>query len=160
MAKNHAFNDFPAARAAALLTLTACMALTGCGQSVWNWVPGIYRVDIQQGNAVTEEMVSQLQPGMTKRQVAYIMGTPLIQDPYHPERWDYTYTLEAGGEAREASHLSLYFSKDQLAGIEGDFRPSDEPVIATAPHSSIVVPRRELDTSWWGHIRRWFTPAQ
>lgn len=138
-----------------LLVLAACAALSGCAQEVWNWLPGIYRVDIQQGNAITEEMVSQLQPGMSKRQVAYFMGTPLIQDSFHKDRWDYIYTIDQHGQPHNTSRITLYFEKDQLTGVDGDFRPSDEPVIVSAPHSSVVVPPRELDDTWWGHIRRW-----
>ncbi|WP_162232247.1 outer membrane protein assembly factor BamE [Methylogaea oryzae] len=132
------------------------MVLSGCTQSAWSWVPGVYRIDIQQGNAVTDVMVSQLQPGMTKRQVAYVMGTPLIQDAFHKDRWDYIYTMAVGGEEREGRRITLYFDKDLLAGVDGDFRPSDEPVIVTAPHSSVVVPPRELDHSLWGYLRRSF----
>lgn len=143
------------AKNSALLLLAAAIALSGCTQGAWNWVPGIYRIDIQQGNAVTDAMVSQLQPGMSKRQVAYVMGTPLIQDAFHKDRWDYLYTLSTEGEERESRRITLYFDKDQLAGVDGDFRPSDEPVIVTAPHSSILVPHRELDDTWWGHMRRW-----
>lgn len=138
-----------------LLAVLACAALSGCSAGAWGWLPGIYRIDIQQGNAVTQEMVSQLQPGATKRQVAYIMGTPLIQDAFHKDRWDYVFTNEPSGEERSAKRLTLYFEKDQLAGVEGDFRPSDEAVMPTGKHSSIVVPPRDLDTTWWGQFTRW-----
>jgi outer membrane protein assembly factor BamE len=142
-------------KARVLLLSAACAALSGCAGDLWSWVPGIYRVDIQQGNAVTETMVSQLQPGMSKRQIVYFMGTPLIQDAFHQNRWDYLYTAETDGEAQASQRITLYFEKDQLVGIDGDFRPSDEPVIVTPPHSSIVVPPRDLDDTWWGQLRRW-----
>lgn len=144
------------AKTRVLPLLAVCAALSGCSLDPWGWLPGIYRVDIQQGNAITDAMVSQLQPGMSKRQIAYLMGTPLIQDAFHQERWDYIYTVEPGGQERTSKRVTLYFEKDQLVGIDGDFRPSDEPVIVTAPHSSVVVPPRDLDDTWWGHIRRWF----
>lgn len=53
-----------------------------------------YRPDIQQGNILTKEMVQQLKPGMTRRQVRYVLGTPLLNDPFHQERWDYPYYLK------------------------------------------------------------------
>lgn len=138
-----------------LLAAAVCIAISGCSLASFDWLPGVYRIDIQQGNAVTAEMASQLQPGMSKRQVAYIMGTPLIQDAFHKDRWDYVYTVEPSGEPRSAKRITLFFDKDLLAGVEGDFRPSDEPVIVTAKHTIFVVPPRELDDSWWGQFSRW-----
>lgn len=138
-----------------ILLAAACAVLSGCTQGLWDWVPGIYRINIQQGNAITQEMVSQLQPGMSKRQVAYVMGTPLIQDAFHKNRWDYIYTLEANGEPRSIKRFALYFDKDHLAGVEGDFRPSNTPPPPTDNHSSVVLPPRELDDSWWGRLNQW-----
>lgn len=143
------------AKSRIFLAVAASAALSGCAAGTWGWLPGIYRIDIQQGNAVTQEMVSQLQPGTTKRQVAYILGTPLIQDAFHKDRWDYVFTNQPSGEDRSAKRLTLYFDKDRLVGVEGDFRPSDEVVIPAGKHTSIVVPPRELDDTWWGQFTRW-----
>ena len=65
--------------------------LIGCGSNIG--FPGVYRINVEQGNVVTEEMVDQLRPGLNRRQVRYIMGTPLIEDSFHEDRWDYRYTL-------------------------------------------------------------------
>jgi outer membrane protein assembly factor BamE len=83
-----------------------------------------YRIDIQQGNFVTQEMVSQLQPGMSKEQVRFILGTPLLNDVFHPERWDYVYYLERRGQAREHRRLAVFFQDGKLARLDGDVLPA------------------------------------
>lgn len=100
-----------------ILLCTATLGLVGCG------FPGVYRIDVQQGNVVTQEMVDQLRPGMTTRQVRFIMGTPLIQDTFAPDRWDYLYSLQAGHRARTQERISLTFENDLLVGLSGDFTP-------------------------------------
>jgi outer membrane protein assembly factor BamE len=80
-----------------------------------------YRMDVQQGNVVTQEMVNQLRPGMTKSQVRFVLGTPLVTDPFHPDRWDYFYSMLRGrGENPERRHLTVIFRNDRLVRIEGD----------------------------------------
>jgi len=86
--------------------------------------PGVYKIDIQQGNVITQEMVDQLQPGMTKRQVQFVIGTPLIQDTFNQNRWDYIYSFQPGGEIRQQESITLYFEDDQLSYFVGDFTPS------------------------------------
>ena len=86
--------------------------------------PGIYKIDIEQGNIVTQKMVDQLQPGMTKSQVRYIMGTPLLKDTFHPNRWDYVHTMQRDGEKRTEKRLTLYFKDGKLAYFTGDFLPT------------------------------------
>ena len=86
-------------------------------------VPGIYRADIHQGNIIEQEMVNQLKPGMNKRQVRHIMGTPLLVDTFHQERWDYFYSLKQGGETQERKRISLFFTGEKLARLEGDLVP-------------------------------------
>lgn len=102
-------------------------ALAGCS------FPGVYKIDIQQGNVVTQDMIDQLKPGMTRRQVRFIMGNPLIVDTFHPNRWDYLYSIQPGGGQRQQERMSLYFSdSDQLVGLNGDFMPGvsrDESIL-------------------------------
>ena len=74
-----------------------------------------YRIDIQQGNYITQEMVSQLKPGMSKEQVRYVLGTPLVTDIFHAERWDYVYWREAPSGKRESR---------KLARLDGDVAPA------------------------------------
>lgn len=79
-----------------------------------------YKVDIPQGNIVTQEMVAKLKPGMTKSQVRFIMGTPLITDAFHANRWDYVYRNQKAGKLIEERKLALFFDQDVLARVEGD----------------------------------------
>ncbi len=100
-----------------ILLCLSVLGLAGCS------FPGVYKIDVQQGNVVTQEMVNQLRPGMTTRQVRFIMGTPLIQDTFHPERWDYLYSMKAGHQEREQERVILTFENDVLVGLGGDFVP-------------------------------------
>ena len=100
------------------LSLTGLFALAGCS------FPGVYKIDIQQGNVVTQDMIDQLRPGMTRRQVRFIMGNPLITDTFHADRWDYLYSIQPGGGQRLQERVSLVFDgSDQLVGLAGDFMP-------------------------------------
>ena len=92
-----------------LLPLTlALVLLSGCSGSLS--FLSAYRINIEQGNIVTPEMIEQLQPGMTRRQVRFVMGTPLIEDTFNTDRWDYRYFLRNGNKTlRKAS--CRYFLK-------------------------------------------------
>lgn len=121
-----------------VLGFTAVLALAGCS------VPGVYKLDIQQGNVITQDMVDQLRPGMTAQQVRFIMGTPLISDTFNPQRWDYLYSLEPGRQQRRQERLTLLFDEQgRLSGLQGDFRPGvskDEEILgenSTAPDSQL-----------------------
>jgi outer membrane protein assembly factor BamE len=95
--------------------------LAGCG----SWSNPIdklspYRIDVQQGNAVTQEMLDKLRPGMTPSQVRFILGTPLLQDPFHPNRWDYVHHDLKAGKLIEQRRITVVFEDNKLKGIEGD----------------------------------------
>ncbi|MDB5864927.1 MAG: SmpA/OmlA [Betaproteobacteria bacterium] len=101
-----------------LLLVTAC-----------SWVPAIpgitpYKMDIQQGNIVTQDMVAKLKPGMTKSQVRFALGTPLVIDPFHNDRWDYVYVQQKRGRVTEERRIVVLFSDDKLLRIEGDVLPA------------------------------------
>ena len=96
--------------------------LIGCGSNIG--FPGVYRINVEQGNVVTEEMVDQLRPGLNRRQVRYIMGTPLIEDSFHEDRWDYRYTLRNGNETLTETQLTLWFEGDELVRVEGSDAPN------------------------------------
>jgi outer membrane protein assembly factor BamE len=100
-------------------------------------IPGVYRIDIEQGNQITAKMVDRLQTGMTERQVRYALGSPLMIDTFHPERWDYLYQMKRGNGDFEQRHITVYFSEGKLAQIEGEI-PSD-PADAEADHAETVV---------------------
>ncbi len=100
--------------------------LIGCGSNFG--FPGVYRINVEQGNVVTEEMVEQLRPGLNRRQVRYIMGTPLIEDSFHEDRWDYRYLLRNGNELLSETQLTLWFEGDELVRVEGADAPNwDDP---------------------------------
>ena len=111
--------------------------MTGCNYS---WIPFTFRPDIHQGNVITQEMVDQLKPGMSQRQVAYVMGAPLLVDPFHDERWDYLYSNQPGNEVRVQKNVTLIFKHDQLVQLQGDFRPGTLPSIEMKKDSSIQIP--------------------
>ncbi len=87
--------------------------------------PGVYKISIPQGNIITQDMVDQLRPGMSKRQVIFVMGTPLVRDPFHQDRWDYIYSFQPGGGVRGQEKITVYFADDQLVRFEGDFVPTE-----------------------------------
>lgn len=103
-----------------------CIALlaSGCGGSSGVPILSPYRIDIQQGNAVTKQMVAKLKPGMTRSQVRFALGTPLVVDPFRTDRWDYVYYYETPGAPREYRHIVVVFKGDRLERIEGDVVPS------------------------------------
>ena len=93
----------------------------------------VYRVDVPQGNLVEKQMVESLKPGMTKRQVALIMGTPSIQDPFHVSRWDYAASYQKRGGTMEVKNLTLTFDDNVLAKIEGNyFDKRDQELVEAA----------------------------
>ena len=101
-----------------LLVALAITCLTACGAVGF---PGVYRIDVEQGNIVTQDMVEQLQPGMSKRQVRFILGTPLIEDTFNRDRWDYVYNNRNGLEVLSESTLTVVFECDTLVDVQGDF---------------------------------------
>jgi outer membrane protein assembly factor BamE len=88
--------------------------------------PGVYKVPVQQGNIITQDMIDQLRPGMTRRQVIFVMGTPMVRDPFHQDRWDYVYNYQPGGGTRGQEMVTIYFEDDVLTQITGDFKPGQE----------------------------------
>jgi outer membrane protein assembly factor BamE len=96
------------------------LLLTACG-SLSNQLAALqpYKADIQQGNAVTSDMAAKLKPGMTQAQVRFLLGTPLVTDPFHPNRWDYFYRATQGGFLTAQQRLTVVFENDKLAKVEG-----------------------------------------
>jgi outer membrane protein assembly factor BamE len=87
----------------------------------------IHKIDIQQGNVITQEMLEKLKIGMDKPQVSRLLGTPLIEDPFRKGRWDYVYSFVAGdtGE-KQSSHITLHFDGERLATIDVNEAPPAE----------------------------------
>ena len=85
-----------------------------------------YKIDIQQGNIVPQESVEKLKVGMSRNEVKNLLGTPLVSDIYHADRWDYVYSLRKGWTVEGQRKLTLTFEKDVLAKIEGQGMPNTE----------------------------------
>ena len=110
--------------------------LTACSPSVL-YTP--HKMDVQQGNVVTENMLSKVKPGMTKSQVRFALGTPLVSDPFHADRWDYVYRFRKDGELTEHSKLTVLFEGDKLKAVEGTVLAPSDNVAGTATLAPIAV---------------------
>jgi outer membrane protein assembly factor BamE len=111
-----------------LIVVIAAAALSACSSEGGYKIPGVYRIDVQQGNVITQEMLDTLKPGMDRNQVRFVMGTPAVEDPFHAERWDYLYSMSRGGGRREQRHVSLFFRDDRLSHIDGDVKVNENLV--------------------------------
>ena len=99
------------------LAVLALAPLAGCGL--------IYKVDVQQGNLFDKATVESLKPGMSKRQVLLVMGSPAVVSPFDQDRWDYVSTIRRGRNTMETKDLTLYFKDEALVKIDGDYFPED-----------------------------------
>ena len=106
-----------------IFLLVLSLLVTACSPSLPSIKP--YKMPIQQGNLVTSKMMMQLKPGMTKTQVRFVMGTPLITDSFHKDQWDYFYQMEKDGAIIEKRRVILMFEKDLLAKVKGDVIPAN-----------------------------------
>jgi outer membrane protein assembly factor BamE len=93
-----------------LLTAAACSHL----------VPSFYDIDLRQGNYIDAAKIAALRPGMTKQEVQFLLGTPLLSDPFHVNRWDYVYRFQTQEGQVEQRHVTLFFEGDLLSHIEGN----------------------------------------
>lgn len=134
-----------------LATLSAVLILASC-TTIATHFPGVYAIDVDQGNIIDQEMIDQLRPDMNKRQVLYVLGTPLLVDVFHKERWDYIYSVQPGSEDRMQKRITLFFNEDKLMGVQGDFRPTNLPVVVTSKDETVDVPKRELDKTFFQKI--------
>ncbi len=110
--------------------------------------PLLHKIDIQQGNVIDQEMLNKLQPGMDKKQVKFIMGTPVLVDPFHNERWEYIYSFQEGGKVREQRHITLHFEGGKLAHISGDIEVSNVPRQKEAiitEENAVIVPESDKE---------------
>ncbi|MEX2353646.1 MAG: outer membrane protein assembly factor BamE, partial [Gammaproteobacteria bacterium] len=126
-----------------LLLLALLLSLTGCASEGGFKLPGVYRVDVQQGNVIEQDTVNRLRLGMDRNQVQFIMGSPAIADPFHADQWDYIFTLSEGGGVRKQRHVRMHFEDGLLASVEGDVVPSTGPdAEITRQSRTVEVPIR------------------
>ena len=113
----------------------AALTLAGCSSANFPTLPlgplKPYRMDVQQGNVVTQDMIAKVQPGMTRSQVRFALGTPLVTDLFHKDRWDYVYQYHKAGVVTEHRRIVVVFQDDKLVRIEGDVVPAPVPSTAT-----------------------------
>jgi outer membrane protein assembly factor BamE (lipoprotein component of BamABCDE complex)/ketosteroid isomerase-like protein len=138
------------------ILMLSSIFMVGCGAKLPSIKP--YKMEIQQGNVVTSKMLLQLRPGMTKSQVRYIMGTPLIVDSFHDNRWDYFYQLRQEGKVIEKRRVILDFDKDALVSVRGDVVAAGDKTAEaptnTAP-KSVNSPKKEESKSWLDRLKFW-----
>lgn len=101
----------------------------------------VHKIDIQQGNYVTQDIVDKLKPGMTKAEVKQLLGSPLLADAFHANRWDYYFSNVAGRRAQERSRLTVFFENDKLVAVTGEARPA-----GSTPARTIEEPRPQPPT--------------
>ena len=114
-----------------LLTVyIALLSLTACSVSD---LPFVYRADLQQGTVLEAERVERLEPGMSRRQVRFLVGTPDIDDPFHADRWDYTYRFVPGdGGPVTREQLTVFFDGDRLIAARGTHIDEDSELARRA----------------------------
>ncbi|UTH74077.1 outer membrane protein assembly factor BamE [Chromobacterium sp. IIBBL 290-4] len=123
------------------LIFAAVIAVSGC--SSLNPMDWTHKMEIQQGNYVTQDAVAKLKPGMTRSQVRFLLGTPLLTDAFHADRWDYKYSDVQKGKLDKDSNklLTVYFKGDTLDRVEGSSQPAPiKPQEASAPAQEAKKP--------------------
>jgi outer membrane protein assembly factor BamE len=133
-----------------LVSSIATLFLSGCSSDpIVNRLPFVYSISIQQGNVITQDLVDQLRVGMTRRQVQFILGSPLLTDPFHAQRWDYVYLFEPGSDSNvkaSEQHLTLLFNDDKVASISGTLEPKPHAeAVQPAQQLTVVVPPQDRD---------------
>lgn len=109
-----------------MTAMAAALLISGCG--VTDYLRP-YRIDVRQGNYVTQDMVSHLKKGMTRDQVRFALGTPLLSDVFHADRWDYVYRFEPGKGDAEQRVMTVFFEDDKLVRVEGDVVAGDPDAV-------------------------------
>ena len=111
----------------------ACLAATACG-------PFVYKIDVQQGNYVTRDVVDKVKVGMSKPEARQLLGTPLLNDVFHADRWDYYYSSGKGGKTEDRKRFTVFFKEDKIVSFGGDAHPPALPPVGQAPDPRSIVP--------------------
>jgi outer membrane protein assembly factor BamE len=126
-----------------MISALSITLLGGCGLSNLKFpevkIPRVYKIPVQQGNVITQEMVNRLKPGMTRNQVSFVMGDTVLQDPFERNRWVYLYTLEVPDFFNQQLKMVLDFEDDLLTTISGDLAPIPEETEETAVEVETAV---------------------
>jgi len=125
--------------------LVACIALAGCESldrtdSLFGVITP-YRIDIVQGNAVTKEQLALIKPGATRLQVRDVLGTPLLADPFHADRWDYLFTLRRPGAELQRRSVVVFFDGDRVKSVEApNDLPTEREFVASISRNQKITP--------------------
>ncbi len=120
-----------------VLLTTQVILLTGCSYLKY---PNLHKVAILQGNILNQKMIDQLRPGLSRSQVRYILGTPLIASTFDQSRWDYFYSVKRAGYSEIREHISIYFVDDKLSHFTGDYLPTSVSATMAAKQTDQVEP--------------------
>jgi outer membrane protein assembly factor BamE len=128
---------------ASMLSLSGCESLQRTDSLFGLITP--YRIDIVQGNAITKEQAAQIKPGLSRLQVKDILGTPLITDPFHAQRWDYLFTLRRPNTDVQRRSVVVFFDGDVVKSIEAPELPSEREFVASISRfKDLRAPKLEL----------------
>ena len=108
----------------------------------------MHKIDIQQGNVVTQNMLARLEVGMNKEKVQFIMGTPIIIDTFNNHRWDYVFTYDRRREFLSKRTITLYFEGDSLSVIKGNVKPAEKELVAKRHEDAEINVPRFVKRSW------------
>ncbi|MBL1142726.1 MAG: outer membrane protein assembly factor BamE [Proteobacteria bacterium] len=146
-----------------MIFLAACTRSFDGGYNL----PLLYKIDIQQGNVIEQDMLNKLRPGMDKNQVKFIMGTPVIVDPFHNERWEYIFSFQEGGGVREQRHITIHFDdNEKLSHITGDIEVSNKPRVENdivTEKEAVIVPEgsyKKDEKGFFGKLWDKVTPGE
>jgi outer membrane protein assembly factor BamE len=116
--------------------VVSCLLASGCG-------PFVYKIDVQQGNYVTQDVVAKMKAGMTKAEVRQLLGTPLLNDVFHNDRWDYYYSSVKGRKADDRKRFTVLFKDDKVVSFAGQAQPPAPPPVGTPPPPGSIPARVE-----------------
>jgi outer membrane protein assembly factor BamE len=124
--------------------------LSGCGL--------VYKMEVNQGNYVTQDMVDKLKEGQTRQQVKFILGTPTTESVFHPDRWDYNFSLERRGKKITSHQLNVVFDGDKLKSWNVKDAPKS-PMVDRDPAYAAVDPNNAKssdDRGFWNRLTDWW----
>ena len=133
----------------AVLTTFFAFALSGCGF--------VYKMEVNQGNYVTQDMVAKLKEGQTRQQVRLALGTPTTESVFHKDRWDYAYSLERRGRAVTSHKLTVLFADDKLKSWEVADLPTSPVVDRDPAYANLEKDGKKDDgPGWWSKLTDWW----
>jgi len=150
-----------ASRARTVLAAGAAAALCAGCQTIETYMPvvqqfGVYKIDVNQGNYLSQDMVDRLQVGMTRQQVRATLGTPLVTSAFRDNRWDYVYEFTRQGRVREHRQFTVYFAEEKLSRWEGDEMPQSVVELNRAAGEKALKKQPDADDQgFFGRIIDW-----